>query len=191
MDMKLQDREFFRRDVLCVALDLVGRILVRRLPDGTLLRARITETEAYRGAQDTACHACHGRTKRTEVLYHDGGTIYVYLCYGMHWLMNVITGEREQPQGVLLRAGHMDEPQAVLIRACADGANGPGKLTKRLQIDKTFNDGDITACPELWIEDDGLRFALETDTRVGIGYAAPEDQARLWRWKCGAQEGCT
>lgn len=72
MDRKLQDREFFRRDVLCVAPDLVGRILVRRLPDGTLLRARITETEAYRGAQDTACHACHGRTKRTEVLYHDG-----------------------------------------------------------------------------------------------------------------------
>ena len=79
----------------------------------------------------------------------------------------------------------------MLIRACADGANGPGKLTKRLQIDKAFNDGDITACPELWIEDDGLRFALETDTRVGIGYAAPEDQAQLWRWKCSAQEGCT
>lgn len=160
--MKLQDREFFRRDVLCVAPDLVGLILVRRLPDGTLLRARITETEAYRGAQDTACHACHGRTKRTEVLYHDGGTIYVYLCYGMHWMLNIVTG-------------HVDEPQAVLIRACADGANGPGKLTKRLQIDKVFNGGDITACPELWIEDDGLRFALETDTRVGIGYAAPED----------------
>lgn len=65
---------------------------MRRLPDGTLLRARITETEAYRGAQDTACHACHGRTKRTEVLYHDGGTIYVYLCYGMHWMLNIVTG---------------------------------------------------------------------------------------------------
>ena len=116
---------------------------MRQLPDGTLLRARITETEAYRGAQDTACHACHGRTKRTEVLYHDGGTIYVYLCYGMHWMLNIVTG-------------HADEPQA-----------------------------------ELWLEDDGQRFALETDTRVGIGYAAPEDQARLWRWKCGAQEDCT
>ncbi len=109
--MKLQDREFFRRDVLCVAPELVGRILVRRLPDGTLLRARITETEAYRGEQDTACHASRG----TEVLYHDGGTIYVYLCYGMHWMLNIVTG-------------HADEPQAVLIRACADGANGPGKL---------------------------------------------------------------
>ena len=167
MDRKLQDREFFRRDVLCVAPELVGRILVRRLTDGTLLRARITETEAYRGAQDTACHACHGRTKRTEVLYHDGGTIYVYLCYGMHWMLNIVTG-------------HVDEPQAVLIRACADGANGPGKLTRRLQIDKAFNDGDITTCPELWIEDDGRHFALETDTRVGIGYAAPEDQARVF-----------
>ena len=135
-------------------------------------------TYDYRGVQDTACHACHGRTKRTEVLYHDGGTIYVYLCYGMHWMLNIVTG-------------HVDEPQAVLIRACADGANGPGKLTRRLQIDKAFNDGDITTCPELWIEDDGRHFALETDTRVGIGYAAPEDQARLWRWKCGAQEGCT
>ena len=140
--MKLQDREFFRRDVLCVAPELVGRILVRRLPDGTLLRARITETEAYRGEQDTACHASRGRTRRTEVLYHDGGTIYVYLCYGMHWMLNIVTG-------------HADEPQA---------------------------------CPELWLEDDGQRFALEPDTRVGIGYAAPEDQARLWRWKCGAQE---
>ena len=173
--MKLQDLEFFRRDVLCVAPELVGRILVRRLPDGTLLRARITETEAYRGEQDTACHASRGRTQRTEVLYHDGGTIYVYLCYGMHWMLNIVTG-------------HADEPQAVLIRACADGANGPGKLTKRLQIDKTFNDRVILTCPELWLEDDGQRFALETDTRVGIGYAAPEDQARLWRWKCGAQE---
>ena len=62
---------------------------------------------------------------------------------------------------------------------------------KQLQIDKTFNDCDILTCPELWLEDDGQRFALGTDTRVGIGYAAPEDQARLWRWKCGAQEGCT
>lgn len=175
MNKKLSNKDFFRRDVLCVAPDLTGRVLVRRLDDGTLLRLRITETEAYRGEADTACHACHGRTKRTETLYLDGGTIYVYLCYGIHWMLNIVTGS-------------IDEPQAVLIRACADGANGPGKLTKRLQIDKRFNTLDITTSPELWIEDDGARFALETDTRVGIGYAAPEDQARLWRWKCGAQE---
>lgn len=169
---------FYHRDCLEVAPDLVGKLLMRRLPDGTILQERIAETEAYRGQEDLACHASKGRTPRTELLYRESGVIYVYLCYGMHWMLNIVTG-------------HVDEPQAVLIRACADGAGGPGKLTKRLQIDKAFNDGDITACPELWIEDDGLRFALETDTRVGIGYAAPEDQARLWRWKCGAQEGCT
>ena len=174
-EMKLLNKDFFRRDVLCVAPDLAGRVLVRRLDDGTLLRLRITETEAYRGEADTACHASRGRTKRTETLYCDGGTIYVYLCYGMHWMLNVVTGS-------------VDEPQAVLIRACADGANGPGKLTKRLQIDKRVNTLDITDCSALWIEDDGVRFVLETDTGVGIGYAAPEDQAKLWRWKCGAQE---
>ena len=168
-------REFFERDALVVAPELLGKALVTVTPEGAERRLVITETEAYRGEQDTACHASRGRTRRTEVLYHDGGTIYVYLCYGMHWMLNIVTG-------------HADEPQAVLIRACADGANGPGKLTKRLQIDKTYNGRDILTCPELWLEDDGQRFALETDTRVGIGYAAPEDQARLWRWKCGAQE---
>ena len=166
---------FYHRDCLEVAPDLVGKLLMRRLPDGTILQERIAETEAYRGQEDLACHASKGRTPRTELLYRESGVIYVYLCYGMHWMLNIVTG-------------HADEPQAVLIRACADGANGPGKLTKRLQIDKTFNDRDILTCPELWLEDDGQRFALETDTRVGIGYAAPEDQARLWRWKCGAQE---
>ena len=166
--MKLQDREFFRRDVLCVAPDLVGRILVRRLPHGTLLRARITETEAYRGAQDTACHACHGRTKRTEVLYHDGGTIYVYLCYGMHWLMNVITGEKDQPQGVLIRAGEI--------------RNGPAKLTKYLQIDGSFNGQPICGNERVWIEDDGFRPKLRTAPRVGIDYAGDYWKDIEWRF---------
>ena len=95
---------FFHRDCLEVAPDLVGKILVHRLPDGTELRERIAETEAYRGTEDLACHAAKGRTSRTELLYRESGLIYVYLCYGMHWLMNVITGEPEQPQGVLFRA---------------------------------------------------------------------------------------
>ena len=168
MDMKLQDREFFRRDVLCVAPDLVGRILVRRLPDGTLLRARITETEAYRGAQDTACHACHGRTKRTEVLYHDGGTIYVYLCYGIHWLMNVITGPEDFPQG-------------VLIRACA-GYEGPGKLTRYLGITGALNGADIASSPLIRIEDEGREVYIRTAKRVGIAYADEADRDRLWRF---------
>lgn len=88
---------FYHRDCLVVAPELVGKLLVRQLPDGTLLWERIAETEAYRGQEDLACHASKGRTPRTELLYRESGVIYVYLCYGIHWLMNVITGEKEQP----------------------------------------------------------------------------------------------
>jgi len=86
--------DFFHRHALEVAPELVGKLLVH---NGQWLR--ISETEAYCGIADTACHASKGRTKRTEVLYADAGTIYIYLCYGMHWLMNVITGDQEDPQG--------------------------------------------------------------------------------------------
>ena len=78
--MKRLDEAFFHRDCLEVAPDLVGKILVRRLPDGTILRERIAETEAYRGTEDLACHASKGRTPRTEMLYRESGVIYVYLC---------------------------------------------------------------------------------------------------------------
>ena len=166
---KKLDCSFYHRPCLTVAQDLVGKILAHRLPDGTVLRLRISETEAYCGESDTACHASRGRTKRTEVLYADAGTIYVYLCYGMHWLMNVITGDENDPQG-------------VLIRACAE-APGPGKLTKALGISGEFNRQNILTCPNLWIEDDGFVCEVLPDTRVGIGYASREDQERLWRIK--------
>lgn len=94
--MKKLGENFFARDVLEVAPDLVGKILVSKIKDEEI-RVRITETEAYRGEEDTACHAHKGRTKRTEVLYAKSGLIYVYLCYGMHWLMNIVTGEKNQP----------------------------------------------------------------------------------------------
>ncbi|MDE6149089.1 MAG: DNA-3-methyladenine glycosylase, partial [Ruminococcus sp.] len=97
--MKRLDDKFFHRDVLEVAPDLVGKILVSRI-NGQEVKVRITETEAYRGEEDTACHAHKGRTKRTEVLYGKSGVIYVYLCYGMHWLMNVVTGDEGIPQAV-------------------------------------------------------------------------------------------
>lgn len=160
--------EFYHRPCLQVARELVGKWLVRRLPSGQVLRLRISETEAYCGEADTACHAHKGRTKRTEVLYADAGTIYIYLCYGMHWLLNVVTGDAE-------------DPQAVLIRACVD-APGPGRLTKALRITGELNRGSICG-EELWIEDDGEHCDPVTDKRVGIGYASQEDQDRLWRFK--------
>jgi len=168
--MQRLNYEFYHRECLAVARDLVGKILVRNTAEGKL-RMRISETEAYCGESDTACHAHKGRTARTEVLYADAGTIYVYLCYGIHWLLNIVTGEKE-------------DPQAVLIRACVD-ANGPGKLTKALGITGELNWESILETEDFWIEDDGKRYEILTDKRVGIGYAAQEDQDRLWRFKMG------
>ena len=162
--MERLDYGFYHRHALEVAPELVGKVLVHQGK-----RLRISETEAYCGEEDTACHASKGRTKRTEVLYADAGTIYVYLCYGIHWLMNIITGD-------------VDDPQGVLIRACVD-AEGPGKLTKHLGITGELNRDSAVTSQELWIEDDGFRCQVVTDKRVGIGYAAQEDQEKLWRFK--------
>ena len=156
--------EFYNRPCLEVARDLVGKVLVHE--DRKL---RISETEAYWGIGDTACHASKGRTKRTEVLWEDAGTVYVYLCYGVHWMMNVITGDPEDPQG-------------VLIRACRE-AEGPGKLTKSLGITGLRNRENAVTSERIWIGDDGFRCEIETDKRVGIGYASQEDQDKLWRFK--------
>lgn len=155
---------FYHRPCLEVARDLVGKVLVC---NGQ--RLRISETESYCGENDTACHAHKGKTKRTEVLYAEAGTVYVYLCYGMHWLLNIVTGEK-------------DQPEAVLIRACIDAA-GPGKLTKKLGITGELNRDNVTSSQALWIEDDGFSCEIALDKRVGIGYASQEDQDRLWRFK--------
>ena len=167
--MSKLDYPFFHRTCLEVARDLVGKILVHETQDGEL-RLRISETEAYWGVEDTACHVSKGRTPRTEVFYADAGAIYVYLCYGMHWMLNIVTGDAE-------------DPQAVLIRACVE-APGPGKLTKKLGITGALNKGSIFQGP-LRIEDDGFRCRILTGKRVGIGYASQEDQDKPWRFMMG------
>lgn len=164
-------REFFLRDALEVAPELVGKTLVSSLPGAQERRLVITETEVYRGVEDSACHAHRGRTKRTEMLYRPGGAVYVYLCYGIHWLINVITGPEDFPQG-------------VLIRAC-EGFEGPGKLTKYLGITGAQNGIDICSSPLLRIEDEGRIVNITTDKRVGIAYAEEADRERLWRFKRG------
>ena len=158
------DYDFYHRDCPEVARDLVGKVLVYR---GTTLR--ISETECYCGEADTACHASRGRTKRTEVMYASAGTVYVYLCYGMHWMLNIVTGEE-------------NHPEAVLIRACLE-AQGPGKLTKHLGITEKENRSSVVTSEDLWIGDDGFRCEIATDKRVGIGYASRDDQDRLWRFQ--------
>lgn len=160
---------FFARECPEAAAALVGKLLCRRLSDGSVKRLRILETEAYCGEQDTACHAYRGRTKRTEVLYAAPGTLYIYLCYGIHWMLNIVTGE-------------IDRPQAVLIRSC-ERAEGPGRLTRALEITGDMNRLQLSddSAP-LWLEDDGLSCSCHTAPRVGIGYASPEDQAAPWRF---------
>lgn len=168
MNRKL-DYDFFHRDRLIVAEELAGKLIVRKMPDGEIIKLRIAETEAYGWEEDKACHASKGRTPRTELLYGKAGIIYVYLCYGMHWLMNIITGEEGHPEGVLLRAGE-------------GKYNGPAKLTKALAIDKKFNGVTICGNDEVWIEDDGKKFTLRTAPRVGIDYAGDEWKNKLWRF---------
>ena len=161
--------EYYAHPATELAPALLGKLLCRRLPDGTVLRRRITETECYFGEEDTACHAHKGRTPRTDTLYLAGGVSYVYLCYGIHSLLNLVTGEK-------------DHPEAVLIRGI-EGASGPGRVTKALGI--TCADNRLPLCPEqgIWVEDDGTPVPpYRALPRVGIDYADEADRTRLWRY---------
>jgi len=170
--MNRLDPAFYTQDVLAAAPALLGKLLCRRLPGGTVLRRRVTETEAYRGEGDTACHARAGKTRRTAVMYGPGGFSYVYLCYGIHCLLNIVTGEAGQPQAALIRG--------------VEGSPGPGRVTKALSIDLTLGGVDMRTSDLLWLEDDGfIPTRILTAPRVGIGYASEEDQGRLWRFIAG------
>ncbi len=158
--------DFFKRDVLIVAPDLLGKYLVRKYEDGSEERFRIIEVEAYRGPEDKACHASKGRTKRTEVMFGEGGKIYVYLIYGMYWMLNFVTGNE-------------DEPQAVLIRG-VEGVSGPGRVCKRLQINAGFY-GEPLISNRIWLEDSGEKPEYITTPRIGIDYAG-EWKDKLWRF---------
>lgn len=160
-------KEFFLRPATELASELLGKLLCRKI-DGEIIRLRILETECYFGEEDTACHAHKGRTPRTDIMYEAGGNAYVYLCYGIHYLLNITTGEE----------GH---PEAVLIRA-VEGSVGPGRLTKRLSIDRALNRAPLSEENGLWLEDDGARPDYITAPRVGIDYASEEDRNRLWRF---------
>ncbi|OFY68161.1 MAG: 3-methyladenine DNA glycosylase [Bacteroidetes bacterium RBG_13_43_22] len=161
-------RIFFTRDVLLVAPALVGKIMAIRSESGDIQRYIITETEAYRGAEDRACHASKGKTARTEVMYHEGGKIYVYFVYGMYWMLNFVAGRKNNPQAVLIRG--------------IEGFDGPGKLTKALQIDGSFYGEDLTVSDRIWIEDAGIKPAIKTSPRIGINYAGDPWKHKPWRY---------
>lgn len=153
-------KSFFEQPVLEVARGLIGASLVRRLDDGTTISSMLTEVEAYDGPEDLASHASKGRTPRTEVMFGPAGVFYVYLIYGMHWMLNVVTGE----------PGY---PAAVLIRGTAE-TSGPGRLTARLQIDKALNGKPAKKSSGLWFEERSLVLPDEriaTTPRIGVDYS--------------------
>lgn len=165
--MKLQ-HEFYKRDVLEVAPEIIGKIMVIRLPDGTYGRYKVTEVEAYRGIEDRACHAFKGKTARTEVMFNEGGRLYIYLIYGMYWMLNIVTGEENNPQAVLVRG--------------VENLSGPGKLTKTLGIDKSFYGEDLITSERIWFEDSGSKPIVKTSPRIGIDYAGEYWVAKPWRF---------
>ncbi|MBQ8407729.1 MAG: DNA-3-methyladenine glycosylase [Clostridia bacterium] len=159
---------FYEQNADVAAPKLVGKLICYRKADGEVLRMRITETECYLGESDTACHASKGKTERNSALWLPGGFSYVYLCYGMYNMFNVITGIEGEPQGVLIRG--------------VEGYQGPGKFTKFAGIDRSCNRIDMRVSDMLWIEDDGFAPELRLSARVGIDYAEQRDRERLWRF---------
>ena len=160
--------DFYSRDVLVVAPALLGQILVCKYPNRTTEKHIITETEAYKGEEDMACHASKGKTDRNKVMYEKGGLIYVYLVYGMHWMLNFVTGRK-------------NDPQAVLIRGI-EGYNGPGKLTRFLKIDRSFYGEDLSISKRIWIEPSLWKCKFETTARIGIDYADEYWKNVPWRF---------
>ena len=171
MSTPVDPKYFQDHDAVAVAPWLLGRILVRAAVDGGVTRHVITETEAYNGPEDKACHASKGRTARTDVMFRPGGVWYVYLCYGMHEMLNLVVGPE-------------DFPAAVLIRG-VQGAEGPGRVTKRLGINRTLNGLPATKASGLFIEDAGSVVSkkwIQTSPRIGVDYAGPVWAGKRWRF---------
>jgi len=186
---------WFSRPTCVVAADLIAKVLCRQLTDSDgkkkILRMRISETEAYIGEGDAACHAHAGtRTARTEIMDSQGGVFYVYLTYGIHHMLNLVSGPAESPEAVLIRAGFFTEHSERLLDEQLLSADkplsplkeikqlaGPGKLTKQLQINRELYGKPITLASGIWIEDDGCQPPISLRPRIGIDYAG---EAKDW-----------
>lgn len=162
---KVLPSSFFNRDTSLVAKELLGTFLVRRVASKKI-EAMITQAEVYDGPYDLASHASKGKTKRTNVMFGESGRYYIYLCYGVHEMLNIVTRE----QGY---------PAAILIRGVLTGnihINGPGKVTKFFGIDRALHGKKATTSEGLWFEDRGIGVNLKKikkSARVGVDYAGP------------------
>ncbi|MFW6369410.1 MAG: DNA-3-methyladenine glycosylase [Myxococcota bacterium] len=169
-------RDFFEADTREVARALLGKRLCHRLDDGSLRSARIVETEAYHGFEDRASHAHRGPTPRNQVMFGPPGHAYVYLCYGIHHLLNFVTGETGFPAAVLIRG--VDMPLGF-----EEHGIGPGRLTKAMGISRRHDGADLCSCASvLWLEDaPAPPEKVRTSPRIGVDYAG-EWARRPWRY---------
>ena len=168
---KILSREFFQRPTLIICEDLIGKYLVRRFNTTDHTAGReflldlsfiITEVEAYDGFDDKASHAACGKTQRNEIMFESGGYIYIYLIYGMYWMLNIVTYKKNYPS-------------AILVRGTKE-ISGPGRLTKHLNLDKSFNKKILSKQTGLWIEDRNFYPAKKLifrTSRIGVNYAGP------------------
>lgn len=169
--IRIEPARLQERKTPTLARWLLGKHLVRRRPDGRIDARMITEVEAYDAERDLACHARAGRTRRTEVMYGPGGCWYVYLCYGIPEMLNLVVG----PAGW---------PAAVLIRG-VEGASGPGRVTKALAIGRALNGAAADEGAGLWLEDRGVhvpRRLIAATPRIGVDFAGPQWSAKPWRF---------
>ncbi|MBD3616523.1 MAG: DNA-3-methyladenine glycosylase [Gracilimonas sp.] len=183
-------RTFYERDdVVQISKELIGKVLCTKF-DGNLTTGMIVETEAYNGRTDRACHAYPNvKTPRTETLYGPPGFSYVYLCYGIHHLFNIVTNREELADAILVRA--IEPKEGIEEMAERRGqespspiiTNGPGKLSQALGI-TTSNDKTDLLGDEVWLEDRGVNFGgkeIEASPRIGVDYAG-EDAQLPWRF---------
>lgn len=177
--MKLAPEYYLNEDVISLAKDLLGKVLYTKI-NGETTAGIIVETEAYFGVKDKASHAYGGRrTNRTETMYAQGGIAYVYLCYGMHNLFNIVTSAQDNPHAVLVRGIEpligvdIIEQRRNMSHNKSAISSGPGSAAKALGIDRAFNAKDLSG-DEIWIEDQQINFTdgeIATAPRVGIAYA--------------------
>lgn len=168
--MKFLTKNFFERSTLVVAKDLLGKYLVRRSGKKTL-KYLIVEVEAYDGFKDKASHASRGMTKRNAPMFGEAGRWYVYFTYGMHHMLNIVTGPKNYPAAILIRG--------------IDGISGPARVTKKLKIDKVFNNKSAAPKTGLWIEDGGIKIKktqIKKTSRIGVAYAGPIWSKKPWRF---------
>lgn len=187
--MKLARSFYLGEDVVSLARDVIGKYLFTSI-NGVLTGGYITEAEAYGGITDRASHAWNGRrTARTEVMYREGGTAYVYLCYGIHSLFNIVTNEAGVPHAILIRGIHPTHGIEAMLKRSGKKhlnpglSNGPGKVAKILGITTAHTGADLLG-DEIWLEDRNLiipKRQVVATRRIGIDYAE-KDALRPYRF---------